>query len=513
MATAASELPEALLAALENPTTDRRPWSTSSATVYIGLFLLIVYYDALARQTLAVGGLGPALLGALVGGLLCFGLLYYPPAIWGLRARQPLMVVVTSTFGAKGANWLPGLVLALAHVVWFAVAIDVAADVALRGLVAGGLVEADALTKAVRLGGLSLRGPLVLFVTLIWAVSAATIGIWFVRLAAAFVRGYAVFPALILSGAMIWALPGLAEFRPLGFNPMTGEVPRFAGLAACLMMIQLVFGFFATFGASAADWGAVNRDARDVRLGGLVGVAGAALILATIPLITVAGAQGRAKQAAEATRAVAPAQGIATQAVPLRASDAYLYRIVLQQGIGGYPGCVMLLMMGLPLLGPTCFSPFLFGHRFVALGPWLPRWMWSFLGGMMAWLLVASGIVSTLEAVFSTAGAAMAPVVGALAADVVRQRGQWPGPRRGWNVAGVVAWAVGLVVGLVPVVGPVFGATACRWFEPASVFAFGAAFVTYILLASLGLEPARLALPNTSPNAPPTALPSQLSSQ
>ena len=58
------------------------------------------------------------------------------------------------------------------------------------------------------------------------------------------------------------------------------------------MMIELVFGFFATAGALAADWGAVNRTERDVRLGGWFGVVLASWTVATLALLTVAGALG-----------------------------------------------------------------------------------------------------------------------------------------------------------------------------------------------------------------------------
>ena len=54
-------------------------------------------------------------------------------------------------------------------------------------------------------------------------------------------------------------------------------------------MIQLIFGFFATAGLAAADWGAVSRDASDIRLGGWVGVAFGSWLVATLALMTVAG--------------------------------------------------------------------------------------------------------------------------------------------------------------------------------------------------------------------------------
>jgi len=86
-------------------------------------------------------------------------------------------------------------------------------------------------------------------------------------------------------------------------------------------------------------------------------------------------------------------------------------------------------------------------------------------------------------------GAAFAPVVGAMAADYVRQKGRWGGPRRGTNFAGMVAWAIGLAVGLAPWIGPALGNDRLARLQPAAVLAFLAAFVSYAALAAIGLEP------------------------
>ena len=66
------------VSALNEPTTELRPvtpappeplpWTKGIGPRYIALFLVIVYYDQLAPRTLAVGGLGPAVMGATVGG-------------------------------------------------------------------------------------------------------------------------------------------------------------------------------------------------------------------------------------------------------------------------------------------------------------------------------------------------------------------------------------------------------------------------------------------------------------
>jgi hypothetical protein len=98
-------------------------------------------------------------------------------------------------------------------------------------------------------------------------------------------------------------------------------------------------------------------------------------------------------------------------------------------------------------------------------------------------------------------GAVFAPMVGAMAADYVRQRGVWPGARRGANVPGVAAWAVGVVVGLLP-----FFAQARGWdagtVQPAAVYAFAAAFLAHLILATAGAEAPLLPAIACEPAAP-----------
>ncbi|HEV3121544.1 MAG TPA: purine-cytosine permease-like transporter, partial [Isosphaeraceae bacterium] len=406
------ELPATLQDALAAPFQDRRPWQNEIAPTYITLFMLLIYYDQLGRQTLSIGGLFWSLAGAAVGGFLCFALLYYVPAMWGLRSRQPLVVVATSTFGASGAPWVPGLITGLAHLGWFAVCVYAAADVALRGLVSCHLI-APASLEPMRVGGMRLESPLFLFVMLFWSLSAATLGVRLVRIVAAVLKGYAVFPALVLGGLMIWALPGLGQFAPLRIDPLTAEPIARGARWAFLMMIQLVAAFFTLSGASAADWGAVSRDTRDVRMGGLVGVFLASWILAAIPLFTVAGANGRAQGAGvlktdlaaqvrlqEAYENGEPSLEFYRKQVLEVGAENFTFRGVLLRGVGGTLAAALLFVLGLALLGPCCFNPFVFGHRFAAVAPGLKRWAWSLIGAVAAWPLMAFDLPARSELMF-----------------------------------------------------------------------------------------------------------------
>jgi cytosine/uracil/thiamine/allantoin permease len=514
MSTAFPAMPSSLQAALDAPVADRRPWQNDIAPTYIGLFLLVAYYDGMSRQTLAVGGLMWSLVGAAVAGLLCFVLLYYVPAMWGMRSRQPLAVVATSTFGASGSPWIPGVVGGMVQVVWLAVAVYYAASVALDGLVDLRLIDPRAL-EPIHLFGLTLQSPLFLFVTLVWTLSSAVIGIHVVRLVAAVMKAYAVFPAIALALAMLWALPGLHAFRPLAINPVSAEPVREGGMLAVAAMIQFVFGFFAPAGAAAADWGSYTRGKRDIQLGGLVGVTLAALILSAVPMFTVAGALGRSPTPPGLAPALAaqrqlerlysvskpddPNLAAARAEVRAIAASNFTYREVIARGIGGLAGAVMLLLFGLAMLGPSCFAPFVFGHRFMAVAPRVPRWAWSLIGGVVAWPLVALGAPGRPELLYSILGAVMAPVVGAMAADYLRNRGTWPGPRKGVNVVGCVAWILGLVVGLVLPLATEAGLPGWSRVQPADVLAFLVAFLVYTVLAWAGLEPPIAAASTSAP--------------
>ncbi|HEX8200148.1 MAG TPA: hypothetical protein VF590_06645, partial [Isosphaeraceae bacterium] len=263
------------------------------------------------------------------------------------------------------------------------------------------------------------------------------------------------------------------------------------------------FGFFATAGAMAVDWGATCPSPRDVRLGGLVGVAGGAVVMATLALLTVAGAVGRAPGSPlpppgvpiPAPRPPAPgvrADGSETLAVRVEyrvvcAAD-FTIESVLRRGIGGAAGGVMLLILSLGSMAAAVYSAHVFGTRFAAAWPRLSRPGWTFLGAAASYPLVASGAVARLAPVVGLLGAAFAPVVGAMAADALRHRGAWPGPRRGFNAPGLIAWAVGLLVGMLPPLGRAAGWGPWSRTQPAAVFAFVASFVAYATLARLGLE-------------------------
>jgi cytosine/uracil/thiamine/allantoin permease len=385
--------------------------------------------------------------------------------------------VSTSTFGAIGTEWLAGVLFRIVQVVWFAVAISYATDLTFEGLTVCGLLDSRALRPAA-FGGLELRSPLFLFTSLVWCGLIAHAGYYLTRIIAALMKVYVYALALTLVAVAVLLLPGVADFRASGLDPWTGEPVTRAGPNAALMMIQLVFGFFATAATSAADWGAVCRDARDVRRGGRFGIALPAALCATLALVIVAGANGVVVSRRSAT---ASGTAIAT------------FTEAVRQALPWPLACLVLLGFGLASLAPGCFAAFAFSRRTVAEWPgvWPRRQVWLLV--LAAGPLIATGYAKRLDVLFSVIGAVVAPLLGALTADYLHSRGRWPGPRPGINPAGWAAWAAGCVSGLTIFLADPLGWTD-RWrYLPTSFYAYMVALIVYGPLASRFAPPSSVA--------------------
>ena len=479
-----------------------KPWQTGIAPVYISMFLWIAFFDQIGRRALPMGGLGWSMLGAAVAGPLGYLLLYRAPATWGHRVGKPLDVVSTSTFGVRGASLVPGLLLGVAQVVLFALAVGYAIELTFQGLVVGGLVDPRSL-RPTRMGGATLKSPLYLSTALFWAVATALVSLRFIRWIAYLMQFFPIFPAVLLGGAMLATMGGLPSFHPTGVDPLMplAVVPEgTAGLRALLLTLQWVFSFSAMAGVMGADWGSGTTGSKDVKVGGWVGMAFAPMIVSALALIAVAGHQGSKSAGREfadprlarsSIEDLAPPGGPpSTGPAPGLEAPPHTFLAAANGAFGRPVGCVMLLIFGLASLAPAVYSSFTFGMQFKALGPGISRLTWTMLGTCAAWLLIVGGWFGRAEVAFNLLGAAFAPVAGAIAADYRRHRGRWPGPRVGINPAGLVAWAVGLAVGLAPTIARALGSDGLAGFQPAALWASLAAYLTYELLALVKLESA-----------------------
>ncbi len=288
---------------------------------------------------------------------------------------------------------------------------------------------------------------------------------------------FTILPALMLGITTLLALNGLRGYHAVSGLKATATGGPIPGWLALAVTVQMIFGFFATAGLSCADWGRVARDAKDVRAGGWVGVFMAPWIVATLALLSTAGAAAQ-RGSRQRRRAL--------EAGPGR------YTATVETLVGGRLAGMMLLVFGLAALAPACYAAFGLTCRLHDTWPRVSMTKWTILGAGLAWLLVSSGRVNRMLDVFSLVGGLVAPAAGAIAADYVRSRGAWPGPRRGYNIPGLLAWLLGSSLALLPMLG-------MSSIQPAAVIGFVTAFLTFLVASGLGAGSAIEALPGTPP--------------
>jgi len=446
-------LPTYLKAAMPNPPENRAPWYKNTAPSYAGIFLSVPFMAGMAAA-LQYGSLWAAVVGLFLGALFCF-VLYYIPAILGLTTGMPLYVVGSSTFGTHGGILMPGLLMGVLQVGWHAVFTFSAASFFMSA------IGSDAAP-----GSASFW-----LVCTIWGLIFAFVGAVGIKWLGWLSSWLPVFPLLIIIIAGLSNIGGISDFNAsISIPPTASAVIPLMGLGA-FAALQSTAGFFATAGAAGADFAMNSRSKKDVVLGGLLGITIAALVAGFFALITIAGAIGRNPQ-------IATLPGIE----PFIASISE---------VGGIVSKVMFWVFVIACICPTGFCAFLAANSFSTMFPKLPRKGLAMGAGVIGVILAATGVANNLVAFFLIIGASFGPIIGAMTADYLRN-GKWSGPRKGINLAGYIAWAVGFLVGIlgkIPAIGFSYGL--------ATLMSFIVGFAVYLILAELGLEPETVDL---SPN-------------
>jgi len=420
-------LPPYLSKAQPNPPSNRAPWYVNTAPSYAGVFLWIAFYQSISQGTLDKAGVAGSLLALAVSGLLSFGLFYYVPAMLGMQTGYPLYVVGSSTFGTTGGYLMPGLLMGLLQIGWFAVVAFFAPRFILTGI---GMDPA-------------VGSPAFIITAVLWGYTMAYIGvkgIQYVARAALFLN---LIPFLMLLLVFSQNKDGISKYTP----------PTPDSYAGFTTMIQIVIGFFATAGAAGTDFGMNARNQSDVKWGGIVGVGLAILYAGGLPLMSVAGAHGLN---------------------PSLTSLNYEGAITAS---GGMLASAMFLLFALASVTSACFCAFIAGNSFATMIPGVPRLGSTMAGVTVAIILAVTGAAENLIGFFSIVGASFGPICGAMAADYLLSGRKWPGPREGINWAGYISWAIGFAIGI-------WGGV-----QPAVVYSFIAGFVVYAILAKMGLEP------------------------
>lgn len=431
-------LPQYLAKATPNPASNRAPWYVNTAPSYAGVFLWIAFYQLIAKGTLDHASLGVCLAALLVAGLLSYALYYYVPGILGMRTGYPLYVVGASTFGTTGGYLMPGLLMGLLQIGWFAVGTFFSTQFILKGL------HMDATPGT----------PTFWITAALWAYAMAWVGVKGIQYVAKVSLYLNCIPFLVLLFVL---------FKTAG-SAGSYTVPAPNAFVGFTTLIATVIGFFATAGAAGADFGMNSRDERDVKLGGLVGIALPILYAAGLPLISVAGA-----------RVLAGNQSLTD------------YGDVIAFAGGPSISSIMFFLFALASITPACFCAFIAGNSFSTMIPGVPRIGSTMAGVTVALIIAATGIAADLIGFFTIVGASFGPICGAMAADYLLSGKRWAGPREGINLAGYGAWAVGFLVGILPFL-PIPDDVK-PYTQPAVLYSFFTGFLVYALLTKAGLQP------------------------
>jgi cytosine permease len=428
-----ANLPDYVKASVPNPSGKRAAWYKNTAPAYAGIFLWVGFYLGLPGPTLSQAGIGVCLLGLVVAGLLCFGFFYYVPGMLGMSTGRPLYVVGTSTFGTTGGYVMPGLLMGLLQLGWFAVATSVATNFIMNGL------HEDS-------------RALFTVIALVWAYGLAWVAIKGIAYVARVAEVLNWVPLIMILHVFWVNRSGIGNYQPAQSNLWSGF----------LMVLTIVIGFFATAGAAGADFGMNNRDRRDITLGGLFGIALAIVVAGGLPLLSVAGHIG--------------ATGITN----------YSYTAAIS-AVGGLASG-MFFMFAAASLAPTCFCCFIASTCFSTMLPNIPRSVSTLVGVTIGAILAILGVANNLVGFFTIVGASFGPICGAMAADYILSGYRWSGPREGINWAGYIAWAAGFLVGILDKI-PGAPAAWVKADNPEVLFSFIAGFVVYFLLAKAGWRP------------------------
>jgi cytosine permease len=499
----ASSLPDYLAAARPVPLDKRAAWYKNVAQTYAGVMLWYVFWRGLAGAggfggTLAAG-IWPPLLAILLGGLICHFLFYLVPGLLGMKTGLPLYVVGTSTYGARGGLYMPGFLMGILQFGWLGVNACMVAEVLCRCF--GAYLSEG--------GTLAVPNPLHALIAVVFAAAAAFMGLKGIQYVARVASFFPLIPIVVLLVLFVTTVGGLAKFKSddvvqAGRNAFAQaktdhaqavqnaktegreppEAPKSPGdpmspYAIVLLLVAVVVGFFATAGAAGADIAMNSRDARDVQLGGLTGIALATLFAGGLAVLIVAGAYGT------------------PDALPKSDMGSYLDPLHLMKGVlGDTAATVILVLLAISAFPGGCFSAYIAATSFKTTMPKVNPLVSVGIGTLVSILLAVTGWAMEVIPFFEIIGASFGPVCGAMLADYVLSGGKWAGPRAGFNAAGWISWVVGFVVGALNFVLKLFGQPAVIPCAPVAAFVVG--FVLYYVLAKAGLESKTLEMPQAA---------------
>jgi cytosine permease len=445
-----SQLPGYITGAVPNPRSNRAPWYKNTAPTYAGIFLWFVFWDPVASggQGLAAG-LPVALVGLVLAALACHFLFYLVPGLLGMKTGLPLYIVGTSTFGARGGFLMPGFLMGVLQFGWVGVNAFFSAML---------IYNAFAATPIDPGSHYPVSGHAI--IAIVFAALAAFMGLKGIKYVARVATYLPLLPLAILLILMVKTIGGIGDFKPEQIIASQKITAPLNGLGVIALMLTYVVGFFATAGAAGVDFGMNNRDKRDVSIGGLIGIALAIVVTAGISLMVVAGAYGGAK----------------LDAVPAAANATGLMGAIM----GKQTANIFMLLLAIAAFPPGCFSSFIAANSFKTTLPNVNPFISVGIGTIVSIILAVTGWAGQVVDVFKVIGASFGPICGAMMVDYLLNGKKWSGPRAGFNPAGWIAWALGFIVGILPLM-KIYDLPAA----PVAAFIVGA--VVYFLCAKIGM--------------------------
>ena len=287
------KLPGYLASAVPNPATNRAPWYKNTAQTYAGIMLWFVFWSQVPMGAGANGlskfaggtlaqGIGVALLSLIAAALVCHFLFYLVPGMLGMKTGLPLYIVGTSTYGAQGGFLMPGFLMGVLQFGWLAV----------NAFFAGILLCAPF--------GYGFPSVPHAVVAAIWIVLGAFMGVKGIKYVARVATFLPLIPLAVLVILLVSTIGGIGKFDSQAMIAAceksapegTTVQPAMTAFEVMALIMTYVVGFFATAGAAGADFGMNNRNAKDVHLGGLAGIALSTVFAGGAALLIVAGAYG-----------------------------------------------------------------------------------------------------------------------------------------------------------------------------------------------------------------------------
>ncbi|MCX5654183.1 MAG: cytosine permease [Planctomycetota bacterium] len=421
-------------------------------------------YSKFAGGTLAQG-LGAAFLGLIAAALVCHFLFYLAPGMLGLKTGLPLYIVGTSTYGAQGGFLMPGFLMGVLQFGW----------VAVNAFFAGILLCAPF--------GYGFPSVPHAVVAAAWVVLGVFMGIKGIKYVASVATYLPLIPLAILIILLVKTIGGVGSFDSQALvktceqsaPASIGVQPALTAFGVVALLGTYIVGFFATAGAAGTDFGMNNRNAKDVHLGGLVGIALSTVFAGGIALLIVAGAYGGGMVSSGAVME------------PTRLMGAI---------VGDKAAAVFMYLLAIAAFPPICFSSFIAANSFKTTLPKVRPLISCGIGAIVAIVLAVTGLAGDAIAVFGVIGASFGPVCGAMMADYLLSGGKWAGPRAGFNPAGWISWIIGFAVGAVEFIAKIPGLEQLAGKVPCPpVAAFVVGFILYVLLAKAGLQSKSLPMP------------------